>query len=385
MNDFFINCQAFSKQDLIDLLQEKKPINNGGVWIIKNEIKPVDLFCYLYSKYGPPNGLLTLFRNPKLGSSNLIQWDWMLKNQLGTLHIQGHNFRTEVFISDEIKDSNLKIEDFINQIKSDFKNYGKEISNTKKSLEKWTEFVNPFSRIKSTIDQHFLKLAELELDISQDKISNIFDLEDQHKWTEVTNKYYFAVGLIYGLRSMLPVMAESFINFLIFILGRPEIKSNQRLFDTTIRQPIDIRIQSLHLNCNFFIEPIDYTSSECKKFHTLMNERNDMLHGNINISKQSFGEVYFNRDMAIYDTYQDHWEKSIGILINSVKFESIHDDKKIVDAFIQYILSKIDPKVRGPLEELLNKSYLGFNYKTGRVGVLFSEQFSDFKVSAEKT
>ncbi|MDM1249486.1 hypothetical protein HX005_19205 [Acinetobacter sp. R933-2] len=387
MNSFFTNLKPLNREDLIQKLTSKesdKKFRFSEHWILKNEIKPVDLYCYLYAKYGAPKGLLTLMRNKDLGSANIIQWDWMLKSDLGTLHIQGHNFRTEVFVNHDMEVKHLKVNDFIEQIKSDFKNYGKEISNIKKSLEKWTEFVNPFFIIKSTIRQNFSTLKKLQLDLSQDKISSIFELEDEYKWTEVANKYYFAIGIIHGIRSMLPVMAESFINCLIFILCKSEIKSSSRLYDAVVRQQIDIRVQSLHLNCNYFISPIDYSSKECKAFHTLMNERNDMLHGNIHVKKQSFGEVYFNKDMAIYDTYQDHWEKSIGILIQSVKLDTIYQDLKVVENFIEYILSKLDPQVSDNLKSLLDKAYLGFNEKTGRIGILFSDHFADFKTSAKK-
>ncbi|HAV5499776.1 TPA: hypothetical protein MW165_002376 [Acinetobacter baumannii] len=387
MLDFFQNLRPFEKEDILDFLHDKSQLRPqmADVWIIKNEIKPVDLFCYLYAKFGPPRGLLTMLRNPDLGSENLIQWDWMFNTDLGPLFIQGHNFRTEVHISEKIKQSGLEANDFVNQLKSDFKNFGKEISNIKKSLEKWTEFVNPFFRIKTTIHQHFLKLEELKLDLDKDKISNIFDLEDQNIWINITDKYYFAIGLIYGLRSMLPVMAESFINCLIFLTSKPEIKNNSRLFDSIIRQQIDIRVQSLHLNCLYFTSHIDYTSDECKKFHTLMNERNDLLHGNINVSKQAFGDVYFNKDMAIYDSYKDHWEKSIGILIDSVKFDSIYEDLKVVEKFIEFILSHLDPKVSERIKRVLNNAFLGFNQKTGRVGMLFSDRLADFKLGPERS
>ncbi|RZG83475.1 hypothetical protein [Acinetobacter pittii] len=387
MLDFFQSLRPFEKEDILDFLQDKSQLRPqmADVWIIKNEIKPVDLFCYLYAKFGPPRGLLTMLRNPDLGSENLIQWDWMFNTDLGPLFIQGHNFRTEVHISEKIKQSGLEATDFVKQLKSDFKNFGKEISNIKKSLEKWTEFVNPFFRIKTTIHQHFLKLEELKLDLDKDKISNIFDLEDQNIWVNITDKYYFAIGLIYGLRSMLPVMAESFINCLIFLTCKPEIKNNSRLFDSIIRQQIDIKVQSLHLNCLYFTSHIDYTSDECKKFHTLMNERNDLLHGNINVSKQAFGDVYFNKDMAIYDSYKDHWEKSIGILIDSVKFDSIYEDLKVVEKFIEFILSHLDPKVSEQTKRVLNNAFLGFNQKSGRVGMLFSDHLADFKLGPIKT
>lgn len=386
MFDFTQNLKKFEKEDLLDFIKDKSIEKSKvtDIWIIKNEIKPVDLYCYLHAKYGSPMGILTMLRNPNLGSENLIQWDWMFNTDLGPLFIQGHNFRTEVHISEELKQSGLEVNDFISQLKSDFKNYGSEISNIKKSLEKWTEFVNPFFRIKTTIHQHFLKLEELKLDLNQDRISNIFDLEDQNTWIKITDKYYFAIGLIYGLRSMLPVMAESFINCLIFLTSKPEIKANTRLFDSTIRQQIDIRVQSLHLNCLYFTSHINYASDECKKFHSLMNERNDLLHGNINISKQAFGEVYFNKDMAIFDSYKDHWEKSIGILIDSVKFESIYEDLKIVENFIEYILSHLNPKASEQIKMVINNAFLGFNQKTGKVGMLFSDRLADFKFGPER-
>lgn len=383
MKSFFINLQPLNKEDLIQKLSAEKNDKKFLYfkhWVLKNEIKPVDLYCYLYAKYGSPKGLLTLLRNKELGSANLIQWDWMLKSDLGTVHIQGHNFRTEVFVAHNLDSDCFEVEDFLEQIKSDFKNYGKEISNIKKLLEKWTEFVNPFFIIKATISQNFSKLRDLQLDLEQDKISSIFEVDDDQKWTEIMNKYYFAIGLIHGLRSMLPVLAESFINCVIFILCKPEIKSSSRLYDSIIRQQIDIRIQSLHLNCNYFISPIDYNSEECKNFHTLMNERNDILHGNINVKKQSFGEVYFNKNMAIYDNYQDHWEKSIGILIKSVKLDTIFRDLEVVENFIEYIYAKLDPNVSSELKDLLDKAYLGFNTKTGRIGILFRDHFADFKV-----
>lgn len=376
----FTDLKAIDLSELLKIIEEpKSPFVKGKHWIIKNEIKPVDLFCYLYAKYGEPNGLMTLLRNDD--SDNLVQWDWMLKGNLGTISIQGHNFRTEIFLSyNKHIMATLTIEDFIDQIKSDFKNYGKEISNIKKELEKWAEFMNPFKRVQETIHQHFIKLKELQLNISEDKVSNFSDHECLDQLNNLIQKYHFAIGLVYGLRSMLPVMAESFINCLIFILCKKEIKNDSRLYDTVIRQPIDIRVKSLHLNCDYFTSNIDYNNSEeCKNFHTLMNERNDLLHGNINIQKQEFGTVYFLKNIAIYDEYKDHWERTIGHLIQSVKFESIHKDHETVIKFIDYVLSNVRPELREEIRNLLDRSYLGFNKKTKRLGILFAPHTAEIQ------
>ncbi|WP_225215794.1 MULTISPECIES: hypothetical protein [Acinetobacter] len=178
---------------------------------------------------------------------------------------------------------------------------------------------------------------------------------------------------------MLPVMAESFVNFLLFILAKPEIKSNDRLYQTTLRQPIDIRVQSLHLNCNGFSSNVDYTTEECKKFHTLMNERNDLLHGNVNINKQAFGNVYFDKQMPIFDQYEDFWEKSIGVSIRTMNIQSIYGEYEVVKNFINYILSKLNEKIKEQIEHLLETSRLGFNEETKRVGILFPPYLVDMR------
>ena len=142
MENFFLKLKDLSPKEIIELLDQKKlnsSSKKGEIWEITNEIKPIDLFCYLSAKYGDPNGILTLLKQDD--SDNLIHWDWMFDSPKGRIDIQGHNFRTEIFVSGEILETGLTKLDFINQIKSDFKNYGRGMSITKKSLEKWTEFI----------------------------------------------------------------------------------------------------------------------------------------------------------------------------------------------------------------------------------------------------
>ncbi|MDO7473642.1 hypothetical protein Q5X58_15630 [Acinetobacter baumannii] len=382
MSDLFINMQYICTLSFLKKLKNDGPRKNTETWEITNEIKPIDLYCYLTAKFGPPNGLLTLLKSNT--SDNLVHWDWELMSDLGNISIQGHNFRTEIHVNEEVIKSGLTVSDFIQQIKSDFKNYGREISETKKSLEKWTEFINPFTRLQDTIRLLFGKLEELNLNPVEDKISSPLHYSDnieqiQQIWKERTERYNFAIGLIYGLRSMLPVMAESFINLLIFVLCKPEIKKNSRLFNSILRNQIDIRVQSLHLHCEGFKDNIDYNSDECKKFHTLINDRNDLLHGNINIDKQGYNDVYFNKRTPIFISYQDFWGKAIGISLTSVKYETIYDDMLVIENFIGYILDKLDLKTRNIIEALMMNLRLGFNHENGRIGILFPQHLAEFR------
>ena len=167
MENYFLNQQAINPSCLIKILQGDKLPNESEIWEFTNEIKPIDLYCYLYAKYGPPNGLQNFFRSDD--SNNLIHWEWALVGELGITMIQGQNFRSEVLLRGNFKDKGLTIDDFISQIKSDIGSQGKKISELRKKLEKWTQFVNPYKRIESAVDQHFLKLESLSINPEVDK------------------------------------------------------------------------------------------------------------------------------------------------------------------------------------------------------------------------
>lgn len=381
MENYFLSLEAIHPSCLVKIIQGGKLPKNGEMWEFTNEIKPLDLYCYLYAKYGPPNGIQNFLRSDD--SDNLIHWEWTLAGEYGLTSIQGQNFRSEVHLIGDFKGKGLTLEDFISQIKSDIGNYGKKISELRKELEKWTQFINPYKRIESAVNLHFEKLDELNLNPQLDKFPQATSEEALkdfgERWSAVSEKYNYAVGLAFGLRSMLPVLAESFVNLILFILCRPDIKSNERLFQNTIRQPIDIRVQSLHVNCIGFESSIDYSSEECKRFHTLMNERNDLLHGNVEVNKLTIGDVFFNKKVPLFIQYEDFWDKSIGVSMQSVKLSSINEDRVVVEKFIQYVLSKLTADIKEQVEMIMDKGQLGFNHKTGRIGVLFPEHMVDFR------
>ncbi len=385
MDNYFLKLELIHPGCVAKILHGEKLPKNGLIWEFTNDIKPIDLYCYLFAKYGQPNGLQNFLRADDSG--NLIHWEWTFASNDGLVSIQGHNFRTEVHLTGNFRDKGLTLEMFLAQIKSDIGNYGKKMSELRKTFEKWTQFVNPFHRIQSVVNQHFKKLNDLNLDVKQDKVpqpkteSDFKTCGDQ--WSSVADKYSFALGIVFGLRTMLPVLAESFVNLLLFVLGKPEIKGNERLFQNAVRQPIDIRVQSLHLNCIGFNKPIDYASDTCKKFHTLMNERNDLLHGNVEPNKLAFGNVYFTSRVPLFVQYEDFWDKSIGVSIQSVKLDSINGDYETVKLFIGDVLGYLDQIIRDKVEVIMEKSQLGYNEKTGRIGILFPDQLVDFRAFAK--
>lgn len=381
MDDYFVSLKSLHPRKLLEVFDSKSHLPMLEMWEINNEIKPVDLYCYLHAKYGAANGIQNFLR--KDDSDNLIHWEWTLVNEDGMISIQGHNFRTEVHTFRRLG-IGLTKEDFIQQTKRDFSNYGKEMRSVRLDLEKWSHFINPYRRIERVIDRHVQTLVDLDLDLERDKLSQPRTFQEMQDFSEamkkVSDRYTQALGIAFGVRAMLPVLAESFINFLIFALSKPEIKSSKRLLEEALRRPIDVRVQTLHLYCVGFSAPVNYADKRCKDFHSLMNERNDMLHGNIDVGRQSFEEIHFNGRVPIFTSYGSFWDKSIGVEARSIRLDDIQDDRSIVEEFKRYVLSLLNDKTRVSIERMLSEPHLGFDARRGILGVLLPTHMVDARM-----
>src|SRR6185436_10486215 len=297
--------------------------SGGAMLQLRNEVRPVDLYCYLGARFGPPNGPSNFFRNDD--SDNLVHWDWTLAHDAGLVVFLGMNFRTEVRFHGEACRGYADRDEFVAQLKSDFAKHGKGMAKVRRSLEPWVEFVNPYQRIRHSVDQLVKELSALALRPSEERIDTILEGIDsdrwQEMWTNTAARYSKGFGLCFGVRAMLPVMAEAFVNLLIYVLMRPAIRRNERLREHAIRQPIDVRVKSLSINCIGFKRDPDYEDDACKRYQTLVNERNDLLHGNVVVEKLKFNEVYFHGKVPVFREYRSLWERSLGVAINAVGLE----------------------------------------------------------------
>lgn len=362
---------------LKDKDKQRKP--HRALWSWTNQIYPIDLYCYLLAKFGRPNGPQNFFR--KDDSDNLIHWDWMLDHPTGHVNFLGTNFRTEIWVSGDFSLGDEDSHELVKFIKEDFKNHGREMSEARKSLEKWAEFVNPYQRLSRSVEQMLSDIRALDLQPETQSLPDLVDGGEEFKesWTEALGRYSKGLGLCFGVRSMLPVMAEAYVNFLLFVLMRSELKTDDRLRENTLRQPIDIRIKSLHMTCMGFEKPIDYTSSPCKAYHSLVNERNDLLHGNVVLEKLKFNEVYFDGKVPVFSEYRSMWKRTVGVEIDAVGLHRLEKEVEVVQLFIEYITSCLKPEIQKQIKFVAKKRELGWNSKTGRIGALFPEHLVDFK------
>jgi hypothetical protein len=347
-------------------------LNNG-------RLSPLTLYCYLKSKFGPPNGIQMLFKKPN-DSDNLIHWHYTIRSDEDILEILGMNTKIEFWLNSSVKVSESDWDDLINRIKQDFKNQGPGMSAIRKDLEHWWLFINPYSRFSGIVSSGVEKLKAL--DIENIKVPDVLKrrtAQDEFmQEIEAYTKSYTEAGFLCAtLRLVAPVYAESFVNLLIFLTAKPEVKADERLYQDLIRKQIDVRVKSLPLYCHGFKSSPDDTSVEFKAFLRLMNHRNDILHGNIDPQSLKFDEVWFDGYTPLFKDEKLLLERATYHSLKHIEPTAVMEDVQTVETFIEYLMTLLEPNVRQQVELLANDPYPGWREETGRVGKLFSNLVAD--------
>lgn len=391
--DGFVSSFEFiHPKDLIEELKQVRAPKQervrrpSTIWALGNEMRPVDLYCYLGARFGPPNGIQNFLRQDS--SDNLIHWEWHLKTCAGQIKFAGMNFRTEVWISGaRLPDSEKKT--LLRQIQADLSGYRDEMKHIREEhLEEWVEFVNPYQRLRKAVTQQMEELDGLKLNPKADSLPSLLDSKDidaaSAQWRDRAADYTRAVGISFGLRAMIPVMAESFVNLLLFVLMVPSVRGDKQFRDGIFRQQMSLRIRSLPYYCMGFKGPVDTDNAAVQAYVKLIQTRNDLLHGNINVERLKFNELYFDKKVPVFNNYMTMWERGLGVSHRAVGLEEVHKELAVVDAFVEYLLSLLKDSVAEEVRMISEKFDLGLNRKTGRLGVLFGDRLADFGLPSEQ-
>lgn len=383
-----INKLEYIDQRLVALEFEQKSSlikrdRDFSLWIDINNIKPIDLYCYFQVRFGKPNGLQNLFRTDD--SDNLIHWDYMLDYEGYRIHIMCMTYRLEIHKSIDFEDQKYAKDQFINDIKADFKNFGKQMSQYRSNIETWHLFINPFKRIKTAVESNLKELEELK--ISQIKYPDFrgFNKKLKKEMEILGPKFSKANTLGINISLTLPIYAEAFINFLIFTLAKTKSHENLEEYESFKRSPINVRVKDLHLKCIGFNCPVDYDNNEsCKEFQSVMNIRNEMLHGNVNPNTNHFDTVYFEGKLPLFAKFTSLAFDSYVASQTGIEFETLLKRYESIQNFISYILTCLELPVAQQIIHMLDEPFPGWNPKTNRLGKLFSDKAVDFQVDFGK-
>lgn len=342
---------------------------------------PVDAYCYLHARFGKPNGLMMLAVPPD--SENIFHWHWSLRSGDETIEIQGVGATVEYMIASVAPLTPDDGKTLTRELKADFARFGAGMKEVRQELEKWTVFVNPYFRLERIVADLHARLAGIKL--HRGPLPDAPDEEEeltafQSLVRKVGKRYADAVQLGTSLRMISPVWAESFVNLVIFLLSKPEVRNIPRLYDDLLRREIDVRIMALHLHCDGFTAPVDRSHEAVRDFLTVMNSRNDMLHGNVDPKRLAVDEIYFAGKMPIFKRRQTLMERVFDPQLKYVEPDAVILDIYRIEAFIDYVLSLLEPDYRESVKRVMGNQYPGWRADTGRPGILFGDMLVSYSL-----
>ncbi len=344
----------------------------------KNDLSPLTVYKYLKARFGLPNGALMFTKN--FGTTeNLNHWHYHLLSGESEIHFIGKSAGLEIMLKLKVGVSFKKSDwnELVEHLKSSFADQGKEMSSIQNKLEHYTLFINPFARLDGTLRDLRLELEKLDIREVHNNINDATTEEERKKYfndfkTWVANVER-AVSVGSTIRMLCPVLCEAFINLLILVLRKEEIKKDKRLYDDLLRRQIDIRVKSLHLYCNSFLKPVNSEDQRFKDFHTLMNQRNDFLHGNIDPQSLMFEDVFFDMgDTPLFKEDGGIIFKTMKNYLKNVEPEQALKDHQTSMKFIAFVLDHLEPDVSESLSGLMRTRMPAFNRKTEGIAILFS-------------
>lgn len=371
--DSITDWRAIDPPERIERLKKANRVVSR--FIIGDRIAPIDLYVYLKARFGNPNGIQTILRAPH--SDNLFHWQYAVGTDSVLFEATEANLYMEAVVEGVGDATDADIDDFFAALKQDFANHGKEMSEVRKGLEHWELFINPYKRLYDVLLRTKQELMDLnisgieipETPQSREELENL-----QKQIQELGPRFDDALRFGVTLRMLTPVLGEAFVNLLIFILAKEEIKKDSRLYQDVIRREIDVRVKSLHLICDGFGKPVDATSERFKNFHTLMNGRNDFLHGNVDPTKLKFDSVFFDYGtIPIFKKRASFGELALSQKLIHVEPESALASLDTVFAFIDLVLESLDDNIREVMKRFMYTTSPGWRPDVGRAGVLFPE------------
>jgi len=368
--------------EYIHLIEARKNAGNKvKIFRSNKKVKQLDLYCFLKLNFGEPNGIFSFLRGDH--SNNFIQWHYTLKiDDIYILDVMGSTRFLEFHISsiNNVALDNFNAIDFFASLNNKIFLNRKEIYKKKNQLEYWVIFLNTYKRLKDTIEEFYQNYQKLTLQDpeplqSESPLVTKSEIDRYQRQTKNFIKNILAkknYGIV--LRMLFPVLGESLVNLIIFVLAKDEIKNDKRLLDNIFRSQIDIRIKTLHLNCSKIEKAYDQNDERFKNFLRLMNKRNDFLHGNILPAINTFDEVYFDNKIPIFEEEKDIVMEYVKQNLFQVTEEEVNQDYKTIEQFKNYILDNISLPSREEIKIILNKGDLGWNKKTKRIGILFDNE-----------
>jgi hypothetical protein len=339
---------------------------------VRENLAPVDVYCYLKARFGEPNGFANRLRAQH--SDNLVHWEFLLKAGDDDVLITGWIRQVRIIVSVRMTDEDWM--GLILAIKGDFKRVGKKKSSILKSLEHWVIFPNRYIAIADLCADLHTKILDNKA-IGNYKPSSSQFRGDLRRFETSAKERVKLYQNCLQLSVLTPILAEAFINLLILAFCKPELRANRAELDIFIREKIHRRLGELNTKCLGFTRAVDKRLATYGRFLKVMNKRNDTIHGNHNPEREYVEQVYFEGTRPLFVEPGDAIGKYFEGLERQYRPDLVIEDYQAVHEFLWDLISScLTPGYAADFYRIAEDHYPGFDIGRKKMGCLFTPRYN---------
>ena len=146
------------------------------------------------------------------------------------------------------------------------------------------------------------------------------------------------------------------MNLIYELYVKPDLR-DERIFDRLSREQIDVKVRLAPVYCDGFkSKTIDNHSETFKKFHSIVNLRNDFIHANL--TKPMRLPIVTESDFSFIVPPEILDKNGFPRSIDGLTPDSIETVKKSIDDMVSLLANSMEPKFRHEFNKILDQEYI---------------------------
>lgn len=340
--------------EFLPIFHRQQGFNGRTRLTIREEISSANVFLCLLGQFGEPNGVLSRLRQNQDAVKAEILWHYMLSWRGSLIQVVAHAYRIEVVFAGD-QPVALTAEGFAGLLKEWMGRNGKKIAAARKQVTHWHSFLNPLRQMSDACERMLYRAQSLDAGLAKSREHPVSSAEIAWHEANLQSHALAAAELAsccLAVRMMAPVWGEMFVNLLIHNQYRGKIpKVRERDHFTTAS--ILVRLERLHHECSGFARSVDMQSPPLQAFLTLMNARNDLLHGNILPDRRKEDELLIYHGVPMTKEYRSIYDRSIGPILKAFPLAEAERDYQAARGLVTYLLDCLEPEVADSFRPML--------------------------------
>lgn len=351
---------------------------------VPEDYSELDIFCLFLARFKRPNGLMSLFIHPEGDPNAPWKWDFIFcLPGIGTIEV----CRSWKHIELRTRRIIVPKEELLEFLTYNLELHKDKILETKKTLQDYRLIINPYKR-------HKLLAKSAKEDLDNIKVidpfypeSIIASSKEIKRHNESFEKYIKAMdkeaAYSITLCTHSAYMVEAYLNLILAIFMRPEIKEDKAILKETIERPWRKKVKRLHLDCRD-ISKADLGDAIVRDVGEVFKLRNQIAHSYPDKGGLTVAHMWFFKNFPIlskpvpFDKYQ--------IAMNN-KLPTRQQAQYCYDValrMVELLSSLINEKIKEKFMFLAESNPIGFNEAKGLYSVPFGQTVIKTFMPADK-